>query len=112
MGPVFVVIVSLMVFSLVLAALLARLSASYDRLTGHTATVHRHVPWLRSMRGERREYAGERASLTASERILVLMVVIAIAIFEVWFFFFSASPIDQRSGRSELPPPVTASSAL
>jgi small neutral amino acid transporter SnatA (MarC family) len=111
-GPVFVVIVSLAIFSLLLAALLARLSASYDQFTGHTASVHRHVSWLRSMRGERREYEGDRPSLTASERILVLMVVIAFAIFEVWFFFFSASPIDQRSGRSGLPPPATASTAL
>jgi hypothetical protein len=26
-------------------------------------------------------------------------VVIAVIAFEVWFFFFSGSPIDQRSGR-------------
>jgi hypothetical protein len=25
------------------------------------------------------------------------------AAFEVWFFFFSGSPIDQRTGRGEIP---------
>jgi hypothetical protein len=31
--------------------------------------------------------------------MLVVWVVVAVAAFEVWFFFFSGSPIDQRSGR-------------
>ena len=34
------------------------------------------------------------------DRTLVSVVVIAIAAFEIWFFFFSASPIDHRSGRA------------
>jgi hypothetical protein len=33
------------------------------------------------------------------ERILVVCVVLAVAAFEIWFFFFSTSPIDGRSGR-------------
>jgi hypothetical protein len=51
------------------------------------------------MRGERELYAGDRPTLSALDRILVVTVVIAVAAFEVWFFFFSTSPIDQRSGR-------------
>jgi hypothetical protein len=31
--------------------------------------------------------------------MLIVCVVIAVVAFEVWFFFFSTSPIDQRSGR-------------
>jgi hypothetical protein len=31
--------------------------------------------------------------------MLVVMVVLVVAVFEVWFLFFSGSPIDQRSGR-------------
>ena len=48
---------------------------------------------------ERVEYERSRDGLTAMELLLVAMVVIAVAGFEVWFFFFSTSPIDQRSGR-------------
>jgi hypothetical protein len=32
------------------------------------------------------------------------MVVVAFVLFEVWFFFFSGSPIDSRSGRAALEP--------
>jgi hypothetical protein len=56
------------------------------------------------MRGEREQYPGQSPRLTALERILVVMVVVAIGAFEIWFFFFSTSPIDERSGRSALPP--------
>jgi hypothetical protein len=55
------------------------------------------------MRGERKLYAGERPTVTAPERVLVLVGVMAVMAFEIWFFFFSGSPIDQRSGRGALP---------
>jgi hypothetical protein len=32
--------------------------------------------------------------------VLVVSVVVVVALFEVWFFFYSSSPIDQRTGRS------------
>jgi hypothetical protein len=99
MGPVFVVVVAFAVLSFGLATVLARLCDVYNRMTGQTATVHRHVAWLRSMRGERPQYPGERAEVTALEQILVIAVVLAVLAFEIWFFFFSGSPIDQRSGR-------------
>jgi hypothetical protein len=103
MGPVFVVLLCLAGFSIALAQLLARLGAVYDRMTGQTATVRRHVSWLRSMRGERPQYAGTQVTLTALEQTLVVVVVIGVAVFEIWFFFFSTSPIDQRSGRGAVP---------
>jgi len=34
---------------------------------------------------------------------LVIVVVACVLAFEVWFFFFSTSPIDQRSGRGQVP---------
>jgi hypothetical protein len=83
-----------------LARLLAILGAEWDRITGSGRTVRRHVPWLRSMRGERpHEVPGGRASLTPLEIVLVLAVLVCYVVFEVWFFFFSGSSIDQRSGR-------------
>jgi hypothetical protein len=35
-------------------------------------------------------------------------VVAVIALFEVWFFFYSPSPIDQRTGRSHTAPLIGA----
>ena len=103
MGPVFVVLVLILVFSLALMWVLAQLGAAHDRVTGQSAQVHRHVAWLRSMRGERPQYPGQQAEVTALERILVVVVVAAMLAFEIWFFFYSTSPIDQRSGRSAVP---------
>jgi hypothetical protein len=44
------------------------------------------------MRGERPDYEGT-AGITGAERIIVVTVVLAAATFEIWFFFFSGSPI-------------------
>jgi hypothetical protein len=110
MTAVFVVVVVFAAGSLSLAALLSWLGARYDALTGHAPTTRRHAPWLRSMRGERVQYEGSPPPrLTVLERVLVAMVVTAFVVFEIWFFFFSTSPIDQRSGRGDAgPPPVVA----
>jgi hypothetical protein len=99
MGSVAVVALMIGVVGLALARALAYLGSAYDRLTGHTSTVHRHVPWLRSMRAERVEYERKRVGLSGLEIVIVAMVIIAVAAFEIWFFFYSPSPIDQRSGR-------------
>src|SRR3954454_20787996 len=45
--------VSLGVISWLLVRLLAGLDRLYGRVSGRQSTVRRHVPWLRSMRGER-----------------------------------------------------------
>jgi hypothetical protein len=108
MGSVFVVTIVLTAVSLGLIRLIAVLQKAYDEYTGEGPRVRAHTPWLRSMRGERPVYPGERVHVTAPERVLVAVVIVAIALFEVWFFFFSGSPIDQRSGRGAVnPAPVT-----
>jgi hypothetical protein len=99
MGPVFVVVVVFAVLSFSLAWVLGRLGDSYNQITGQTVQVHRHVAWLRSMRGERPQYPGQHVEVTALEQVLIITVVFCILAFEIWFFFFSGSPIDQRSGR-------------
>lgn len=86
-------------FSLLLVRLISAVSRSYDALTGRRPTVREHVPWLRSLRGERPAEVGSRAGLSALDVILIIVVVAAVVAFEIWFFFYSASPIDQRSGR-------------
>jgi hypothetical protein len=110
MASVFVVIVVLAAVTLGLVRLIATLQRAYDECAGRGPTVRAHTPWLRSMRGERPVYPGEKAALTASERILIIVTVVAVMVFEVWFLFFSGSPFDQRSGRAQAPvqPPAMA----
>ena len=112
MTSVFVVIVVLAAVSLGLVRLIGALERAYDECAGRGSTVRAHTPWLRSMRGERPVYPGDKPSLTAPERILILVTVVAVVVFEVWFFFFSGSPFDQRSGRGQTPmqPPAIAGS--
>ncbi|MBN1529805.1 MAG: hypothetical protein JW895_12150 [Thermoleophilaceae bacterium] len=93
MGAVGLVIVALVVISVALYRALQWASSEYDDLTGASPTVRQHAPWLRSMRGERPNYDGMQPALTSGERILVGGVILAFATFEIWFFFFSGSPI-------------------
>jgi hypothetical protein len=102
---ILVVVGVLMVVAFGLLKLLEVLSFMHDEASGRQATVRAHLPWLRSMRGERPLYPGEQAVVTVVERVLILMVVLAVIVFEIWFFFFSPSPIDSRSGRSFQVPP-------
>lgn len=97
--------VTLGVASFALVRLLARLDAAYGRLAGRNSTVSRHVPWLRSMRGERPRDENQHArELSPLEVILIATVVAVVLLFEIWFFFYSGSPIDQSSGRSQKAP--------
>jgi hypothetical protein len=45
------------------------------------------------MRDERPTYAGVEHTVTVTERIVVLAVILGAVAFEVWFFFFSGSSI-------------------
>ena len=93
MGVVFVVVVVLFATCLALIWALSWASAAHDRLTGRRQGVRRHVPWLRSMRAERVDYERTRASVTTLDRIVVVMVVLAVIAFEIWFFVASPSPL-------------------
>jgi hypothetical protein len=93
MGAIGVVILALGVISFALYRALQLTSEAYDEATGVSPGARQHSPWLRSMRGERSHYDGDRPELSSGERILVLGVIAAFAAFEVWFFFFSGSPI-------------------
>jgi hypothetical protein len=109
MFSLLVVTVLLLAISLGLVRVIAVLQEAYRKQTGDMTHVKAHTPWLRSMRGERPVYPGEQAQVTAPERVLVLIVIVAVVLFEVWFFFFSGSPIDQRSGRGEVQGSITCS---
>ncbi|MEA2377936.1 MAG: hypothetical protein QOK00_3450 [Thermoleophilaceae bacterium] len=98
MGAFAAVVGCLALFSILLYQALKRVMHAYQEATGTLPTVRAHAPWLRSMRGERPQY-GEAARLTGGERIVVVTVIVAAVAFEVWFFFFSGSPIGGNSGR-------------
>ena len=98
--------VSLGVITYALVKLLAWLDVLYGRADGRTSSVTRHVPWLRSMRGERPHVQKHVGDLSALEVVLITTVVVVVVLFEVWFFFYSPSPIDQRSGRGHQAPVV------
>jgi hypothetical protein len=93
MSSVVVVVLVMAAVCFSLAALLARLGAAHEQLTGQVSTVRDHAPWLRSMRGERPSYDGVMPQISGLDRVLVGMVVIVAVLFEVWFFFFSGSPL-------------------
>jgi hypothetical protein len=93
MTAVFVVAVTMVALSLVLLKALAAVEESYARLTGQSGRVRQHVPWLRSMRGERPHELEREHHLAPLEIVLVASVMMATVVFEVWFFFFSGSPI-------------------
>jgi membrane-bound acyltransferase YfiQ involved in biofilm formation len=94
MAPVLLVVVVLFATCLALIYALSWSSSRYDALTGKPQTVKRHVPWLRSVRGERVEYERDRQTITLLERMLVITVVLAFLAFELWFFLASPSPIE------------------
>ena len=99
MGSFAAVVGCLALFSVLLYQALKYVGHAYQEATGTLPTVRSHAPWLRSMRGERPDYQGNTASISGVERILVLTVILAAVAFEVWFFFFSGSPIGGPSGR-------------
>jgi hypothetical protein len=99
MGAIAVVTLVIAAVSASLLRVLGRINDAYDKLM-HRKPRKRQSPWLRSLRGEREDiHDPERDRLSAVEIVAVGMVLLVVAAFEVWFFFFSSSPIDQRSGR-------------
>jgi hypothetical protein len=68
-------------------------------VTGSVPTVRSHAPWLRSLRAERLEHTSVKAPVSGPEQIVVICVILAALVFEVWFFFLSGSSIGGGSGR-------------
>jgi hypothetical protein len=93
-----VIFASLVAITVGLVKALAFVSNAYDRANGAAPERRRRDSWVSV---ERKSYG--RPTLSALERILVIVVAMAAIAFEIWFFFYSTSPIDQRSGRSAIP---------
>jgi hypothetical protein len=93
MGSVAVVVIVLAALCLALVRLLALLSARYDAVVGRSPQRREQSPWLRSLRGERAHPTLQERPLRAIEYVLVVAVMVCAAVFEIWFFFFSGSPL-------------------
>ena len=76
-----------------LMQLLGYLQLAHTRASGREVT-RRQTTWLRPMSGARTRGKGAVAPpLTAVDYVVVGVVVLAVAAFEVWFFFFAGSSI-------------------
>ena len=93
MGAVAVVVGTLAVTCFALVRLLAVLGEAHRRLLGLPPAPRRQQPWLRSLSGERLSEQRRRDHVSALDVVLVATVLLAAGAFEVWFFFFSGSPI-------------------
>ena len=91
MRAVLVVVVVLAVLVFGLAAILMWLNNTYDELIGRPR-VERRSPWLRSMRAEAEENTSARVGVTALERIVTLIVYVAIIALLLWFILFAGPP--------------------
>ena len=76
----------------ILVFLLIRVEAAYKFFSGEPVQKKRTSPWMRSLRDERPELV-ERRALSGVEKTMIGAVVVAVAAFEVWFFFFAGSSI-------------------
>ena len=93
MGSVFVVIAVIGLAVWLLMQVLGRLQAAYAEASGRP-TPRRQTTWLRPMSGERTHGKGAVAPpLTSVDYVVIGVVVLAIAAFEVWFFFFAGSSL-------------------
>jgi hypothetical protein len=99
MGAIFTMLSVFLGTSLLLVRILAALGRLYDRLSGRPPQTRQHTPWLRSLRGDRPREMGAGYELGALDYLMVGSVILLAAAFEIWFFFYSSSPIDGRSGR-------------
>jgi hypothetical protein len=93
MGAVAVVVGTMAFTCFALVKLLGVLGGVHDRLLGRPPAPRRQQPWLRSLSGERLSEQRRRDHVSALDVVLVGTVVLAAGVFEVWFFFFSGSPI-------------------
>lgn len=100
MGAIGVVIIGVCGTTIAIGKCLAVLNARYRDLHGQRATIKLHLPWLRSLRGERPHERGSEVELTVLDVVLISSVFIAIGLFEFWYLFKSGSPLDGRSGRA------------
>jgi len=88
-GPYVVVAMGILASTILVALALARLNRAYDDLLGRRQTVRVRLPWLRSLRDERKA----SREVTVLDFILVATAIGALLTFALWFVFLAGSPL-------------------
>jgi uncharacterized membrane protein len=90
-GAVVMVVLSMVVIETILVFLLGALNTSYQRLSGAPPAKRQRASWLRAMSDTEAtgEFSEPERPLSTVERVLVVNVVAAAILFEVFFFFFA-----------------------
>ena len=91
-GPYFVVAVGILVSVALMAWLIGRLNRLYIQITGTNRFAPMRATWLKSMR----DTSGQAGSTTVVEAVLMGSVLLAVAVFTVWFFLLAGSPIPNQ----------------
>lgn len=76
-----------------LALLVAWLNGRYTSLVGAPSGPRRTAPWLRSMRAERAEDLRAAEGVNGVERTMIIAVLAAVLVLEIWFFFIAGSSL-------------------
>jgi hypothetical protein len=90
LGPYLLVFIGLPIGMAVMAMLLAYLNRAHQRLTRTVDDRPEQATWMRSMRGER---AGARKRRGVLDTVMIVSVVVALALFGIWFFGFAGSSL-------------------
>ena len=93
MTAILVVVVVFAVLVFVAASALAWLNARYDEEIGRRPPPRQVYPWMQSLRGERQTEMRRQRGVSGAERLVVVIVVGAMLVFEIWFFFFAGSSL-------------------
>jgi len=89
LGPYLAVAGGILVSTVIVSMLLARLNRRYQMVTGTTETVRVRLPWLRSLRGE----SDSRPEITVLDLVLVTTAIAGIAVAIFWFLFLAGSSL-------------------
>jgi hypothetical protein len=92
MLAVFVIAVVIGATAWILLQVLGYLQLAYARLGGRPV-ARRQTTWLRPMSGARTGKGAEVPPLSPTDYVVVGVVILAVAAFEVWFFFFAGSSL-------------------
>jgi hypothetical protein len=89
LGPYVLILFGIPISMVLMGRLLGRLNALFGRVTDTTPRVRVHLPWLRSMSGERVVHY----PFSVLDLVMVISVALALLAMGVWFFFFAGSPL-------------------
>jgi hypothetical protein len=90
LGPYLLVFIGLPIGMAVMAKVLGWLNRVHQRLTRTADDRPEQPTWMRSMRGER---PGARRRRGVLDTVMVVSVLVALALFGIWFFGFAGSSL-------------------